>query len=52
MISEKNILQDDGERVTFGYIEGDSGDYKTRTVPGEEFLDVVHDALLDHQRFY
>lgn len=46
VISEKNILADDGEQVTFGYIESKSGNYKTRTVPGETFLWLVYQHAL------
>ena len=46
VISEKNILKDDGEQVTFGYIEGATGDYKTRTVAGETFLWLVFQHVL------
>jgi len=37
VISEKNILKDNGEQVTFGYTDGNTGAYKTRTVNGEVF---------------
>ena len=46
VISEKNILQDDGERITFGYIDADTKEYKTRTVPGETFLWLVFQHVL------
>jgi len=46
VISEKNILEDDGERVTFGYVEGGTGAYKTRTVAGETFLWLVFQHVL------
>ena len=38
VIRESNILADDGERVTFRYIEGESGEVRTETLPGEAFL--------------
>lgn len=46
VISEKNILKDDGEQVTFGYVEGGTGEYKTRTVAGETFLWLVFQHVL------
>ena len=46
VINEKNILDDDGELVTFGYVESKSGRYKTRTVPGETFLWLVYQHVL------
>lgn len=46
VISEKNILADDGEQVTFGYVEGKSRQYKTRTVTGETFLWLVYQHVL------
>jgi hypothetical protein len=46
VISEKNILSDDSEQVTFGYVESRSGLYKTRTVPGATFLWLVYQHVL------
>lgn len=46
VISEKNILSDDGEQVTFGHVDGNTGEYKTRTVAGEEFLWLVFQHVL------
>lgn len=46
VISEKNILKDDGEQVTFGYLDADSGEYRTRTEPGEKFLWLVLQHVL------
>jgi len=46
VISEKNILSDDGQQVTFGYVESKTGLYKTRTVPGEDFLWLVYQHVL------
>jgi hypothetical protein len=34
------------ERATFGYVDGKSNRYKTRTVPGETFLWLVYQHLL------
>lgn len=38
VISENNILHDDGEQVTFRYKDGQTGEHRTRTVSGEQFL--------------
>ena len=46
VINEKNILADDGELVTFGYVDGKSHQYKTRTVSGETFLWLVYQHVL------
>jgi hypothetical protein len=46
VINEKNILADDGDQVTFGYVENRTGSYKTRTVPGETFLWLVYQHVL------
>ena len=46
VISEKNILKDDGEQVTFGYVDSKTNTYKTRTVKGEVFLWLVYQQVL------
>lgn len=46
VISEKQILKDDGEQITFAYIDGNTGEYRTRTVPGETFLWLVYQHVL------
>jgi len=38
VISESNILSDDGTRVTFRYQDSQSGQFETRTLNGEDFL--------------
>ncbi|HHI92827.1 MAG TPA: hypothetical protein ENK04_04820 [Gammaproteobacteria bacterium] len=38
VISEKNIIPDDGTNITFRYRESQSGDWKTRCVKGEHFI--------------
>lgn len=38
VISEKRILSDENGFVTFSYKDGESGEEKKRTVPGETFL--------------
>ncbi len=38
VISEKNIVADDGHSVTFRYQDSDSKETRTRTLPGEEFI--------------
>ena len=46
VISERDILADDGDRVTFGYVDGNTGQYRTRTVAGEAFLWLVYQHVL------
>jgi len=46
VISNKHILKDDGQAVTFGYVDGETGLYKTRTVAGETFLWLVFQHVL------
>jgi hypothetical protein len=46
VISEKNILADDGQQVTFGYVESKTGLYKIRVVSGEDFLWLVYQHVL------
>lgn len=41
VISNANVLADDGERVTFRYREADTHQWKTRTVSGEQFIALV-----------
>ena len=38
VMSEKNLIADDGTQVTFRYRESDSGAYKTRKMKGEAFV--------------
>lgn len=38
VVSENNIIADDGTHVTFRYKDSQSGGYKTRTVAGQDFL--------------
>jgi hypothetical protein len=38
VISEKQIIADDGKHITFRYRDGKTGDYRTRTMSGENFL--------------
>jgi len=38
VVSENNLIADDGERVTFRYRDGKTGDYRTRTLSGEDFI--------------
>lgn len=38
VISENNIIDDDGTQVTFRYTDHDTGQTKTRTLAGEDFL--------------
>ena len=46
VISDKNILSDDGDQVTFGYVDSKTNTYKTRTVKGETFLWLVYQHVL------
>ena len=41
VISNKNIIADDGHYVTFRYKDGRSGETKTRRLRGEEFMALV-----------
>ncbi len=38
VIAERNIIQDDGEAVTFAYKDSQTKQRKTRTLPGEDFI--------------
>lgn len=38
VISEKQVIADDGKHVTFRYRDGKTGDYRTRKMAGEDFL--------------
>jgi hypothetical protein len=46
VISEKNILRDDGEYVTFRYLDSQTGAFKTRREKGETFLWLVFQHVL------
>ncbi len=46
VVSEKNIISDDGTNVTFRYRESQSGDWKTRCVKGEYFIWLVFQHAL------
>ena len=46
IIAEKNIIRNEGGRVTFRYRQGKTGEWKTRTMPGEEFLRLVLQHVL------
>jgi len=41
VISNQNIIEDDGNFVTFKYMESRSGETKTRRLRGEEFLRLI-----------
>ena len=41
VIAEKNIIRDHAGQVTFRYTEGQTGSIKTRTLPGDQFLNIV-----------
>ena len=38
VVAESNILCDQDGEVTFGYTDGESGEHRTETLPGERFL--------------
>jgi len=46
VISEKHILKDDGGHITPAYVDGNTGQYKNRTVAGEAFLWLVFQHVL------
>jgi hypothetical protein len=46
VISEKNIIHDDGTYVTFRYIDSETGEVKTRREKGEVFLWLVFQHVL------
>ncbi len=46
VISEKNIIEDDGTFVTFRYLDSESGTIKTRREKGERFLWLVFQHVL------
>jgi hypothetical protein len=46
VISEKKILSDHDGQVTFEYLEGRSGQRRTRTLKGEDFLWLVLQHVL------
>ena len=46
VISEKNIVSNHNGRVTFKYIESETGEVKFCTLPGEEFLYLVMQHVL------
>jgi hypothetical protein len=46
VISERNIIDDDGTYVTFRYLDADTGTVKTRRCNGEDFLWLVFQHTL------
>ena len=46
VISEQNIIHDDGTYVTFRYTDGETGEVKTRREKGETFLWLVFQHVL------
>ena len=46
VISEKNIVSNLNGQVTFKYLESDTGKTKFRTLPGEDFLNLVIQHVL------
>lgn len=41
VISNRNLIADDGENITFRYRESKTNTWKTRTMPGEEFIHLL-----------
>jgi len=46
VISERNLVEDDGVYVTFRYLDSDSNTFKTRRCKGEDFLWLVFQHVL------
>jgi hypothetical protein len=46
VISEKNIVSNENGKVTFKYVESDSGETKFRTLKGEDFLHLILQHVL------
>ena len=46
VIGENNIISNQDGRVTFSYIESDTGDTKSRTLNGEDFLHLILQHVL------
>lgn len=46
VISNRNLLDDDGDNITFRYKESKSGTWKTRALPGEDFMALILQHVL------
>jgi hypothetical protein len=46
VISDRNLMQDDGERITFRYQDGNTKRWETRTLPGEDFMALLLQHVL------
>jgi hypothetical protein len=46
VISNRNIIHDDGERITFRYQDGRTKRWETRTLPGEDFMALLLQHVL------
>ena len=46
VIANKNIIEDDGQNITFQYINSSTKAWETRTLSGEEFLHLVLQHVL------
>lgn len=46
VINEKNIIADNGSHVTFKYLESSSKQWRTRTLPGAQFLRLLFRHVL------
>ena len=46
VISNRHILADDGECITFRYQDGETKRWETRTLPGEDFMALLLQHVL------
>jgi hypothetical protein len=46
VISQRNILRDDGDNVTFQYQDSNTKRFETRTLPGEDFIALLLQHVL------
>ncbi len=46
VISDRNLLADDGDHITFRYKDSRTNSWQTRTLPGEEFIALVLQHVL------
>lgn len=46
VISDKNILSDDGDHITFRYRDSKTQQWGTRTLPGEDFMHLIFQHVL------
>jgi Putative transposase/Transposase zinc-binding domain len=46
VIADRNLIHDDGERITFRYQDGKTKRWETRTLPGEDFMALLLQHVL------